>query len=597
MSRPTAIDVLRFVWSYWRLRPVMFGAIFATVTAAVVIDVTIPVFVGRLIDAVASERSLGQVLTELGAMLGLWALLIVLRDASFRMWMDFAAFMMRRIVPDVFARVQRFSTEWHASNFAGSTVRRISRGMWAYDQLADAIYMGFWPSFLVVLSASILVGSRWPVMGAYMGGALILYLVVSVTLAITYVSPANERANDADSAIGAALSDAITSNPVVKGFAAEQREDARVAETMQTWRRLAVTGWIRWQNMNVAQMGVTLMLRAGLLGMAIWQWQRGMATAGDIVFVITTYLVADGYLMEIGRRVRDAQQGVNELQDVVAFMRTTPQIADRDGAAPLRVTGGEVRFEQVSFAYDNQARPIYEELDIEIAAGEKVALVGRTGSGKSTLTKLLQRLYDPQRGRVTIDGQDVAEVTQESLRRAIAMVPQDPALFHRSLAENIGYARPEASAAEIEEAATQAHADAFIDLLPQRYETLVGERGVKLSGGERQRVALARAFLADAPILVLDEATSSLDSVTESAIHDATSHLIDGRTTIVIAHRLSTVRMVDRILVFDDGHVVEEGDHDTLVRIDGGLYRSLYEEQVGSLEMPPSVPLSSTAAT
>lgn len=588
MSAPTTSDVLRFVWSYWRLRPLLFGVIFATVSAAVVIDVTIPVYVGRLIDAVAGQRPLEDVLTTLGMMFGLWAVLIVVRDASFRMWMHFAAFMMGRIVPDVFARVQRFSTEWHASNFAGRTIRQISRGMWAYDSLADALYVGFWPSFLVVVTASVLVGARWPIMGLYMCVALVVYLGASVVLAARYIAPANEAANDADSAIGAVLSDAITSNAVVKGFAAEAREDALVAKTMQTWRRLAVRGWLRWQNTLLLQMVITFLLRGGLLGMAIWQWHSGRATAGDIVFVITTYLVADGYLIDIGRRVREAQQGVNELQDLVAFLRTDPQVADHAEAVPMRMGSGAVRFEDVTFAYDHQGAPIYEGLDLSIAGGEKVALVGRTGSGKSTLAKLLQRLYDPQEGRILIDGQDVAHVTQESLRRAIALVPQDPALFHRSLGENIGYARPEATDAEIERAAAQAHADGFIDALPRQYETLVGERGVKLSGGERQRVALARAFLADAPILVLDEATSSLDSVTESAIEDATSHLIEGRTTIVIAHRLSTVRMVDRILVFDNGRIVEEGRHDDLVRREGGLYRRLYEEQVGKLRMPPA---------
>ncbi len=227
----------------------------------------------------------------------------------------------------------------------------------------------------------------------------------------------------------------------------------------------------------------------------------------------------------------------------------------------------------MTFRYQSAAAPIYDRFSLKIAAGERLALVGPTGSGKSTFVKLIQRLYDLQDGRILIDGQDVARVAQGSLRRAIAVVPQDPALFHRTIAENIAYARPDATAAEIALAARRARADEFIAALPKGYETLVGERGVKLSGGERQRVAIARAFLADAPILVLDEATSSLDVETEAQVQAATHELMAGRTTIVIAHRLSTIRSADRILVFQDGAVIEEGRHRDLIAKDGAYAR------------------------
>jgi ATP-binding cassette subfamily B protein len=235
------------------------------------------------------------------------------------------------------------------------------------------------------------------------------------------------------------------------------------------------------------------------------------------------------------------------------------------------------------FRYPALNRQVYDGLSVRIPAGQRVGLVGASGSGKTTFVKLVQRLYDLDGGRILIDGQDIAAVRQESLRRQIAIVQQEPLLFHRSLAENIAYGRPEASLSEIETAARLAHADAFIERLPQRYATLVGERGVKLSGGERQRVALARAFLADAPILILDEATSSLDSESEALIQDAMRGLMRGRTTLVIAHRLSTVRELDRILVFDHGRIVEDGDHFALVRIRNGVYRRLVERQANGL--------------
>jgi ATP-binding cassette subfamily B protein len=254
-------------------------------------------------------------------------------------------------------------------------------------------------------------------------------------------------------------------------------------------------------------------------------------------------------------------------------------VVDRKGAKPIRIREGEVLFDRVTFRYGGQMEPLFRDFTLRIAPGERVGLVGHSGSGKTTFVKLLQRLYDVTDGRILIDGQEIAEATQMSLRGQIALVAQDPVLFHRSLAENIAYGRPGASMAEIERAARLANAHDFIVRQPKGYATLVGERGVKLSGGERQRVALARAFLADAPILILDEATSSLDSESEALIQEAMERLMAGRTAIVIAHRLSTVRMLDRILVFEHGRVVEEGTHEELVQQMGGVYKRLFERQ------------------
>jgi ATP-binding cassette subfamily B protein len=258
-------------------------------------------------------------------------------------------------------------------------------------------------------------------------------------------------------------------------------------------------------------------------------------------------------------------------------------VADASDASHLRITSGEVKFEHVTFRYGGHAIPLYRDLNVRIAPGERIGLVGHSGSGKTTFVKLIQRLYDVTEGRILIDGQNVAHATQTSLRAQIAIVQQEPILFHRTLAENIAYARPEASQAQIESAARLANAHEFITRLPRGYQTLVGERGVKVSGGERQRVALARAFLADAPILILDEATSSLDSESEALIQEAMERLMSGRTSIVIAHRLSTVRAMNRILVFERGRVVEEGSHEALLRRPHGHYRRLFERQSGGI--------------
>jgi ATP-binding cassette subfamily B protein len=294
-----------------------------------------------------------------------------------------------------------------------------------------------------------------------------------------------------------------------------------------------------------------------------------------VAFAITSFMLMSGYMRNFGEITRMLQRGLDDTMDVTAYMKTRPQVADRPGAGGLetRHGGGRIDFEQVGFKYKGQSEPLYDGFSLTIDAGEKVALVGPTGGGKSTFVKLIQRLYDLDAGRILIDGVDIASVTQASLRSAIAVVPQDPALFHRTIAENIAYARPGISQEAVIEAARRAMAHDFIRRLPRGYDTLVGERGVKLSGGERQRVAIARAFLADAPILILDEATSSLDVETEKEVAAATDALMGGRTTIVIAHRLSTIRSADRILVFQNGRVVEQGLHAELLGRSGAYAR------------------------
>jgi ATP-binding cassette subfamily B protein len=295
--------------------------------------------------------------------------------------------------------------------------------------------------------------------------------------------------------------------------------------------------------------------------------------------VLSSYYIIHAYLRDVGMHINNLQRSVNDMEELVAIHDEAIGIADAIDACPMDIQGGHIVLENVTFHYGGHRVPLYDGLSVDIGAGERVGLVGRSGSGKTTFVKLLQRLYDVSGGRILIDDQDIAKATQHSLRRQIAIVQQDPILFHRSLAENIAYGRPGASMDAIEQAARLANAHEFILRLPNRYGTLVGERGVKLSGGERQRVALARAFLADAPVLILDEATSSLDSESEALIQQAMERLMTGRTSIVIAHRLSTVRSLDRILVFDRGAIVEQGTHTALTARTGGIYRGLFERQ------------------
>jgi ATP-binding cassette subfamily B protein len=337
--------------------------------------------------------------------------------------------------------------------------------------------------------------------------------------------------------------------------------------------------WLRYNYTSTAQLGVLLCFRAAVIGGAILLWIAGRASPGDVTYVLTSYYIIHAYLRDVGMHINNLQRSVNDMEELVAIHGEPVGIADAPTAKPIDIQGGRIVFDAVTFHYGGHRTPLYDALSVDIKAGERVGLVGRSGSGKTTFIKLVQRLYDIGGGKILIDGQDIALATQHSLRSQIAIVQQEPILFHRTLAENIAYGRPGASVAAIEQAARLANAHDFILRLPKGYGTLVGERGVKLSGGERQRVALARAFLADAPVLILDEATSSLDSESEGLIQQAMERLMKGRTSIVIAHRLSTVRSLDRILVFDRGEIVEQGTHAVLTSRTGGIYRGLFELQ------------------
>jgi ATP-binding cassette subfamily B protein len=350
------------------------------------------------------------------------------------------------------------------------------------------------------------------------------------------------------------------------------------------WRKRVNRSWLRYNTTNAVQLIVLLCLRGSVIGGSLMLWMAGRATPGDVTYVLTSYYVIHAYLRDVGMHINNLQRSVNDMEELVEIHAEPLGIVDAPDAKPIDITGGGIVFDDVTFHYGGHRAPLYDGLSVEIRAGERVGLVGRSGSGKTTFVKLVQRLYDVSDGRILIDGQDVAKATQQSLRSQIAIVQQDPILFHRSLAENIAYGRPGASMAAIEQAARLANAHDFIQRLPKGYGTLVGERGVKLSGGERQRVALARAFLADAPILILDEATSSLDSESEALIQEAMVRLMKDRTAIVIAHRLSTVRSLDRILVFDRGEIAEQGTHAVLAKRPGGIYRSLFERQATEFE-------------
>jgi ATP-binding cassette, subfamily B, bacterial len=584
-DRPTAIRmVLPFAFRHWRKQPLLGSGLALAMIGATVSDLFMPLFAGRLVDAItlgATDFEAAKVaaIWAFGSIIALGLVQITCRHLGLWAIVPFTLRVMSDIARDAFELIQRFSTDWHANSFAGSTVRKITRGMWAVDLLNDTILLAMLPSLVVLTGSAILFGLHWPALGAAVGIAALAFATLTITLSTQYVAPAARLSNAWDTRVGGVLADALTCNAVVKSFGAEEREDARLAGVVGKWRKRVRRTWMRFTYSSTLQLIVLLCLRASIVGGALLLWMAGKATAGDVTYVLTSYFVIHGYLRDIGFHVNNLQRSVNDMEELVAIHDEVPGILDAPRATALRVAGGNIVFDRVTFHYGGHATPLYRELSVNIRAGERVGLVGRSGSGKTTFVKLIQRLYDIGSGRILIDGQDVSLATQASLRSQIAIVQQEPILFHRSLADNIAYGRPGATFDQVVEAAKLANAHEFIERLPNGYGTLVGERGVKLSGGERQRVALARAFLADAPILILDEATSSLDSESEALIQEAMLRLMRGRTSIVIAHRLSTVRALDRILVFDRGEIVEEGTHRSLVAT-GGIYRQLFERQV-----------------
>ncbi|GGX07716.1 multidrug ABC transporter ATP-binding protein [Pigmentiphaga litoralis] len=577
-------DVLGFTLLHWRRQPWRIALIAGLVLLSALADVMTPLYAGRLVDAVASGAASDDTAWT-AAITAFWFLAALgLGGTLFRQVVFFNIIkltlkMMSDIAANSFHRIQRFSTNWHANSFAGSTVRKITRGMWALDLLNDTLLVALFPSIIMLIGATIMLGLHWPLMGLVVGIGSICFVGIIVGMSLGFVAPAARLANAWDTRMGGALADAISCNPVVKAFGAESREEARLARVVAKWRLRTRRTWIRGTLNGGLQGALLVLMQAAMLGTALLMWSRNQASVGDITFALTMFFVLKGYLRDVGMHIRNLQRSVNDMEELVSLESQPLGVEDRPGAGNIAIRAGEIRFNDVTFRYGPHATPLYEHFSMRIAPGERIGLVGHSGSGKTTFIKLIQRLYDIDAGSITIDGQDIAGVKQMSLRSQIAIVQQEPVLFHRSLSENIAYARPGATQAQIEAAARQASAHDFISALPKGYDTLVGERGVKLSGGERQRVAIARAFLADAPILIFDEATSSLDSESEVLIQEAMERLMVGRTTLVVAHRLSTVRALDRLLVLDHGKVIEEGSHDQLVRRQGGLYRRLFERQ------------------
>ena len=488
----------------------------------------------------------------------------------------------RHLSENVFRHVHQLSLRFHLERRTGSLTRIVERGTKSIDMMLYFILFNIAPTIVELGAICIIFGVKFSA-GLVAATLVMVVAYIAFTRMVTeWRTKLRREMNDIDNqAIGRAV-DSLLNYETVKYFTAEDRETRRYGSAMRAYADSAVKNETSLAWLNIGQSLITNLMMAGAMGFTVWGWAHGRFTTGDVVLVNTLLAQLFRPLDMLGMVYRNIRQGLIDMEQMFGIIDTPAEVADVPGAPDLHVARGHVRFENVRFSYDPE-RSILHGVDIDVPPGKTVAVVGPSGAGKSTLSRLLFRFYEPTSGRITIDGQDISKVTQASLRAAIGIVPQDSVLFNDTVGYNIGYGRGDASQAEIEDAARGAAIHDFIASLPDGYDAKVGERGLKLSGGEKQRVAIARTLLKNPPILILDEATSALDSRTEAAIQATLGDIAARQTTIVIAHRLSTVVDADEIVVLDEGRVRERGTHAGLLAR-RGLYAEMWTRQQSEAE-------------
>ena len=483
----------------------------------------------------------------------------------------------RQFAEDVFARLHRLSLRFHLSRRTGEITKTVERGTKTIDTMIYFLLFNIAPSAIELIAVAVIFYLNFGIGLVIATAATVVGYIVVTQIITEWRTKLRREMNDLDGQALARAVDSLLNYETVKYFGAEAREEARYAKAARQYSEAAIKSDSSLGLLNIAQSLITNLLMGGAMAYTVWGWNRGDLTTGDLVFV-NTYLVQLFRPLDLlGFVYRTIRQGLIDMAAMFRLIDADVEVEDVPGAPAIRINRPGITFENVHFGYEPD-REILHGLDFEIGAGETVALVGPSGAGKSTIARLLFRFYDPGAGRILIDGQDIARVTQESLRAAIGIVPQDSVLFNDTIGYNIGYGRADADENAIREAAQGAAILPFIEMLPDGFDTQVGERGLKLSGGEKQRVAIARTLLKDPPIVILDEATSALDSRTEQAILATLNRVADGRTTLAIAHRLSTIADADRILVLDNGKLAEQGRHVELLRRDG-LYAEMWARQ------------------
>jgi ATP-binding cassette subfamily B protein len=576
--------VLKIFWRHSaRYKLALFLSLFFTASVSVG-GIIIPLYYKRLFDVLASAAVPTNAVAEI-----LFSILFSILILQFISWLarrigQFAnVYLQPRVMRDLtqtaFTYLLGHSYTFFVNNFAGSLVRKINRLSRAFEQFADRVTYDLLP--LVVSLTGILIVLFYR--SFWLGAVFLIWVIILMTIQFIIARwklKYNILTAEKDSEMTGVLSDSVTNDTTVKLFTGIKEELSIFQCVVDSLMHLRLTTWRLDELVNMIQGLFMIGIEIVLIYLGIIFWRDGLITIGDFALIQAYLINAFDKLWNLGGVIRHMYEAFADATEMVEIMNRPHEIINKPNAPRLKVSLGQVEFREVIFSF-RQTRAVLKDFNLLINSREKVALVGPSGAGKTTIIKLLFRFFDVESGGVYVDQQNISAVTQESLREAISLVPQEPILFHRSLMENIRYGKRGATDEEVIEAAKKAHCYEFISQYPEGFNTYVGERGVKLSGGERQRVAIARAILKNAPILVLDEATSSLDSESEALIQDALRQLMEGKTVIVIAHRLSTIMKMDRIVVVEDGQVVSTGTHQELLSHTGGLYKKLWEIQAG----------------
>ena len=576
-------NTLKYYWQFSLNHKISGLIIIASITVAAVLNVIVPLYFKDFFNVLVGAG------TKVAIARNLISILLVIALLEFIQWLfwRFATFadsyFTAKTTADIanycFAYLHKHSFEYFNSNFVGSLVKRVKWFVRAFEVIIDRTSWSLLPLAINILIIAFVLFQVNFWLGLGVTSWTIIFLVINWFFT-KYKLKYDIARSEAETATTRVLADTVTNNSNVKLFNGYKRELRSFAQVIDDWRQTRMTTWTLGNIIEAVQGFLMTGLEIGIFYLAIRLWQKDILTVGDFV-LIQAYLV--NIFMrtwEFGRVIRSIYENLADAEEMTVILTTPHEITDIPDAKKLKVTDKKIEFQNVTFNY-HRTRSALKNFNLTINPGERLALIGPSGAGKTTIIRLLLRMYDVTSGRILIDGQDITKVTQESLWQNISLVPQDPILFHRPLMENIRYGNPKATDKEVITAAKLSHCHEFIIKSPDGYDTYVGERGIKLSSGERQRVAIARAILRNAPILVLDEATSSLDSESEFFIQDALDKLIKGKTVIVIAHRLSTIRKMDRIVVIDNKGIVEDGSHQQLISLSKGMYRRLWELQAG----------------
>ncbi len=574
-------QTLKIYWQHARKYKLRVFFIILLLTISVAGETATPYFYKQFINILSSYD-----ITQYDKIIYLLLLILgarIVRSYSFRLKDFITTYFQARVMADLnntcFNYLHQNSYSFFSGNFVGSLVNKVKKYERGFEVVADRIIEDFFRAFLAITFSVTVLAFR----NIYLSIALITWCVIYFTVIYffsIYKLKFDLKKSELDTKLTGVLADTITNNLNIKLFSNFDKEEKNFRKINEEHFKIRYFSWNLMTYLEVIQGTLMIGVEIIMMYLAVKYWKMGQLTVGDFTLIQLYLIGIFDKLWNMGKHVKAFYEALADADEMTEILTTPHEVLDAPSASRLKVNNGQIEFKEVNFGYGTSTG-VFNKFSLKIKAGERIALIGPSGGGKSTIVKLLLRFTDIHSGEINLDGHNIAQVTQDSLRENIALVPQDPILFHRTLMSNIRYGKLNATDEEVINAAKLANAHEFILRQPEGYNTFVGERGIKLSGGERQRIAIARAILKNARILILDEATSSLDSESEQLIQDALKNLMNGKTVIVIAHRLSTIMQMDRIIVLEKGKISEEGKHDELLKAQKGTYQKLWQIQAG----------------